>query len=530
MAGVDLKISELPETRVISGTEEFVVVKSGANRKVTASTLMAKTLEGVDFGAMETQLAALQKEVDTKANATEVAAVAATSNEASQKAQAASEAIKSLKGLHVYNLGIDDNFPVGIPALYTDNDGWIVSHSRLVSLFDASGQMNRYLVFCMIHTINTQTYTDSQSYQVYIESEEGTYDFVKSYTSATAPEWVKVAFHENIASEAYAGLMSTVDRGNMRKFLSSISIVTNAATGELSLVGYRPDGTKTEGESIPLASEEKAGIMSKEDKVVLDKSITKIDYEASSGVVATMIEIGDGVPDLVPLPNATETSAGVISAADKKKLDGCFTATVDDEVLILSAYQDANMPTTVVLYEKVQSTWATSDIALWPITGNATSEITTDGLKFTGTNIAYSALKSLNISQNAIITLSASIKAGNATGRAGSYDYIYMCGIYVKLYGQEQQAIIEDEQSANPVQATGFVRGGTYEITIKVDTAKDFAECTISGDATASASTDDSGIVFVGVFDGVKIGHYREGAEGYASEITINSISISETK
>ena len=171
------------------------------------------------------------------------------------------------------------------------------------------------------------------------------------------------------------------------------------------------------------------------------------------------------------------------------------------------------------IYERSSTSWASTDIADW---GNAGATIN-GGLSQSGTNGSFEASKAFTFEATSKVTLTATFSGGNASGRAGSYDYISFGGIEVRLEGQGQVGTIVC--GATTSSLSGFSRGGTYNVTIVYDPTQGNAVCTVSGGSTGTATISNPGSAGT-----VKIGHFKAGRENYAVTVVLKSIKIEEEK
>ena len=171
------------------------------------------------------------------------------------------------------------------------------------------------------------------------------------------------------------------------------------------------------------------------------------------------------------------------------------------------------------IYERGTSTsWSASDIS---VTGWSTGTIE-NGLKQTGTNTSYSSALNLSLQNNSIIKLTASLNAGTAPGRPGSYDFIKLGGVSLCLNGQDKLAYVDID--GTKVNCSGFTRGGDYHVEFEINTATGNLSYTISGCTSASGTSRTSTDV-----TNVEVGHYKAGREGYQTTVILKNIEIQET-
>ena len=171
------------------------------------------------------------------------------------------------------------------------------------------------------------------------------------------------------------------------------------------------------------------------------------------------------------------------------------------------------------IYERGTSTsWSASDIS---VTGWSTGTIE-NGLKQTGTNTSYSSALNLSLQNNSIIKLTATLNAGTAPGRPGSYDFIKLGGVSLCLNGQDKLAYVDID--GTKVNCSGFTRGGDYHVEFEINTATGNLSYTISGCTSASGTSRTSTDV-----TNVEVGHYKAGREGYQTTVILKNIEIQET-
>ena len=171
------------------------------------------------------------------------------------------------------------------------------------------------------------------------------------------------------------------------------------------------------------------------------------------------------------------------------------------------------------IYERGTSTsWSASDIS---VTGWSTGTIE-NGLKQTGTNTSYSSALNLSLQNNSIIKLTATLNAGTASGRSGSYDFIKLGGVSLCLNGQDKLAYVDID--GTKVNCSGFTRGGDYHVEFEINTATGNLSYTISGCTSASGTSRTSTDV-----TNVEVGHYKAGREGFQTTVILKNIEIQET-
>lgn len=174
---------------------------------------------------------------------------------------------------------------------------------------------------------------------------------------------------------------------------------------------------------------------------------------------------------------------------------------------------------TNTLYERGTTTaWSDNDLTDWT-QSYCTAAISEDGLSVATTNAGWTCTKSITVTENSIVTLTATIKTGGASGRSGSYDYIQIGGISLRFNEQDYVASIDVD--GTPTNLTlSYSRATAYNVEIEIDQSTGDVSYTC-GTATgkAKSSTAISNVVF---------GHYRAGRENYAITTVLKNISISE--
>ncbi len=174
---------------------------------------------------------------------------------------------------------------------------------------------------------------------------------------------------------------------------------------------------------------------------------------------------------------------------------------------------------TTTLYERTSSTWTEDDIADW---GNSSATIS-EGLVQKGTNASWSATKTLAFIANSKVTLTATLIGGAAPGRTGSYDYITIGGVSLRLDGQSSVASIDIDGTSTTL--SGFTRVGTYNLTVTIDQATGDVTYNVTGGATGEGSGKTSKEL-----GNVTVGHNKAGRENYEVSLTLSSIKVSEEK
>lgn len=177
---------------------------------------------------------------------------------------------------------------------------------------------------------------------------------------------------------------------------------------------------------------------------------------------------------------------------------------------------------TTTLYERGTTTnWADKDLTDWTAV-TATSTVINGGIFQNGTNAGYNVTKALTVTENSVVTLTASLVAGGAPGRDSSYDYIRIGGIELRLNGQNQNAKIFKD-GTDVATLSGFSRNGNYNVTFVVNQASGEITYEVSGGTSGTGKVTSTTAV-----TNVVVGHNRGGRENYETSVTLKSIKIEE--
>ena len=173
----------------------------------------------------------------------------------------------------------------------------------------------------------------------------------------------------------------------------------------------------------------------------------------------------------------------------------------------------------ITLYEKTAETWTETDLDDWA--SNASTASISGGLKQTNQNGDFSATKSFDIKEHSKVTLTATITGGGASGRSGSYDYITIGGVSLRLYGQDQKASIVIDDKENSLSS--YKRNGAYNLSVTIDQASGNVSYSVSGDATGVGTGTTNKPV-----ENVVVGHTKAGGENYEISVILSSIKVEE--
>ena len=159
----------------------------------------------------------------------------------------------------------------------------------------------------------------------------------------------------NAATQSAAGVLSAADKtkldGLNTDSINDISVTSNANKATITFVsdnGNKEDVSTTI--DFPISTSTAAGTMSAKDKTELDRintanfALGAVTPAASTvRIAASKTNVTDGTTaaNNITLPAATQSAAGVLSAADKTKLDGLNTDSIND----ISVTSNANKAT-----------------------------------------------------------------------------------------------------------------------------------------------------------------------------------------
>lgn len=156
----------------------------------------------------------------------------------------------------------------------------------------------------------------------------------------------------NSVTQSVAGLMSAADKVKLDGLninnVSNISFSSNAAkvTATISKDNGNADDTSTTV-NLPVASSTSAGSMSATDKIELDRistanfalgAVTPTTSTVGIAASKTTISSGASAANNITLPAATQSVAGVMTAADKVKLDVTLPNLIDSNKTNIDNY------------------------------------------------------------------------------------------------------------------------------------------------------------------------------------------------
>lgn len=190
------------------------------------------------------------------------------------------------------------------------------------------------------------------------------------------------------------------------------------------------------------------------------------------------------------------------------------------------------LATPTILYERgTTNNWSNDDLTDW--TASATNDYLTyaivSGLKLENTSAStnfkssYYATKIIAPTAKSIVTLSATITMGAATGRSSSYDYIKIAGTELRVFGQDKKAQVYVDGTAQG-SLVDAVRNGSYVINVTIDQVTNDVTYSVSGSSTIAEAKTTSNTAITNVV----IGHSRGGSENYNSALILTKIEISE--
>ena len=121
-----------------------------------------------------------------------------------------------------------------------------------------------------------------------------------------------------VANAKQAGLMSGSDYAKVQQSVNGVDVSVGTGSGTITVT--QNNGTSAK-KTVPAATNSAAGLMSAEDKTALGLSFSMGSKTADADKVSLQLIKNDGNIAVVDIEKATETTAGVMSAEDKTKLD-----------------------------------------------------------------------------------------------------------------------------------------------------------------------------------------------------------------
>jgi surface protein len=121
-----------------------------------------------------------------------------------------------------------------------------------------------------------------------------------------------------VANAKRAGLMSGSDYAKVQQSVNGVDVSVGTGSGTITVT--QNNGTSTK-KTVPAATNSAAGLMSAEDKTALGLSFSMGSKTADADKVSLVLTKNDGDIAVVDIDKATEEKAGVMSAEDKTKLD-----------------------------------------------------------------------------------------------------------------------------------------------------------------------------------------------------------------
>lgn len=159
----------------------------------------------------------------------------------------------------------------------------------------------------------------------------------KSATNGYVERGVPVDVELPLATQELAGVMSAGDKASLDKSIKSIGVNVYADYVEVS--SDNNDGETLDAQ-IPAATPAEAGVMSAEDKARLEQLVSRgvgsLDARRGVSSVTLSTRSLSGAEGGAEIPSATATAAGVMSAADKLKLDSVKANATFDSALSAS--------------------------------------------------------------------------------------------------------------------------------------------------------------------------------------------------
>ena len=177
---------------------------------------------------------------------------------------------------------------------------------------------------------------------------------------------------------------------------------------------------------------------------------------------------------------------------------------------------------TTTLYQRGDGTaWSNADLTDWTNT-NCTPDIS-DGLHVGLFNAEWSTAKSITPTENAIVTVNATINGAKATGRNGSYDFVQVGGVSFRIYGQDKKAKISIEGTETEL-AANITRGADYNISFTINTATGDVKYSYNGGDEVETTTKSTTAI-----SNIEIGHHKGGGEATgwgAFDVTLKKINV----
>jgi hypothetical protein len=121
-----------------------------------------------------------------------------------------------------------------------------------------------------------------------------------------------------VANAKQAGLMSGSDYAKVQQSVNNVDVSVGTGSGTITVT--QNNGTSAK-KTVPAATNSAAGLMSATDKTALGLSFSQGSKTADAEKVSLQLIKNDGNIAVVDIEKATETTAGVMSAEDKTKLD-----------------------------------------------------------------------------------------------------------------------------------------------------------------------------------------------------------------
>lgn len=177
---------------------------------------------------------------------------------------------------------------------------------------------------------------------------------------------------------------------------------------------------------------------------------------------------------------------------------------------------------TTTLYQRGDGTaWSNADLTDWTNT-NCTPDIS-DGLHVGLFNAEWSTAKSITPTENAIVTVNATINGAKANGRNGGYDFVQVGGVSFRIYGQDKKAKISIEGTETEL-AANITRGADYNISFTINTATGDVKYSYNGGDEVETTTKSTTAV-----SNIEIGHHKGGGEATTwgtFDVTLKKINV----
>ena len=130
------------------------------------------------------------------------------------------------------------------------------------------------------------------------------------------------------------------------------------------------------------------------------------------------------------------------------KRKSTFLRTLLVAATLLAGATSAWAEATVIYERGTTNAWSNDDLTDW-ISSYCTPTID-GGLNVTTTSAGWTNTRAITTTENSIVTLTATLHTGGASGRKGSYDYVKIGGVSARFNEQDKVASVDiDGESTN---------------------------------------------------------------------------------